>query len=361
MFNYTNPVGTGILEQQNALDEFRIFVDRQYTSAANNPGTHFVTLDRIPAGANPTPIPWPAFPVTAPATNEEIDAKRFDNQDEYVEWRVIRENNKVKRITFTTEFPEYYQALAEVSFEALVAGIRDAIPGADPTAEELFGAGFDPATASGSERWMRFRERSVVPFGSPAGVVPPNPWNNGTKGILCLGQQFNTMGALFGLATQCAVPNPGIPAEDQCAAVCQPGSCACGPNRSSDPQICTAAQSEARLPRFISLQDPVGVQIFQLNGTWRLNGNQIDINDPANNQGVWRVDRNGRRGVLEVSDTLTLNNSEIETGAQVSKELSVGALVLSAPENDLSDALIADAAEAGQRVSRLYRSLGPTS
>lgn len=244
MFAYSDPVGTGILAAQGALDTFRDILDSVY-SDATTPDNAFEKLGRIPVASPTEFIEWSAFPVTASQDDTTIDNVRFVFQDEYVEWRVEREaNGDVSQITFTTEFPEYYQALAEISEDAVFEGIRDAIPNAAPTSAEVFGPGFDPTNATASERSSAFRAQNVIPFSSNANNVP-NPWNNNEKGILCLGQQFNTLGALFHLAKNCSVPNSAIPAAGQCAAV----GGACGPNRSSDPQICTRAQEVARLPR----------------------------------------------------------------------------------------------------------------
>ena len=84
--------------------------------------------------------------------------------------------------------------LAEVSEQALLSGIQEIIPGAQPTTEELFGPGFAPAQASPDARGSQFRRHRTM-----------NPWNNGEKGILCLGHPNNTMVALFTLVGDCTV------------------------------------------------------------------------------------------------------------------------------------------------------------
>ena len=338
MFDHSDPVGKGILAANSAsgisaLDIYRELVDGHSSRASGETDTKFVDLAKIPSSAGVATIEWPAFPLTAAATPEQIDNQRWDFQDEYVEWRVVKDGSKIKQIVFTTELPEYYEALAEVSEAALVAGIQDAIPGATPTTEELFGPSFDPSTATAAQRAERFKINALVSFGG-ASAKPPNPWNNGTKGIFCLMQQFNTMGALFNLATKCAVPNTGPP-EGQCSAVCKPNSCACGPNRNSDPRICTEAQKFSRLPNSLSLADAVGIHLVRLNGGWRVDGAQIDINDLSANQGVWSVDRNGRRGTLDLTKDVTVNGDAITSGTQVSLLLDVGADVVSVPTSDL--------------------------
>lgn len=332
MFDYVDPTGTGVLEAEGALSVYRDILDSFYDSAVMTPATRFVGLEDIPIGSNPKFVDWPAFPVTATASDQEIDEQRFKLQDEYVEWQVQQNpTGGVSSITFTTDFPEYFQALAEVSEAALIVGIQGVIPEANPTTEELFGPSFDPKTASPSERAAAFRNVTTVGFGSGATSVS-NPWNNGDKGILCLGQQFNTMGALFNLARLCAVPNPGIPPSSQCSAV----GGACGPSRSSDPRICSEAQSVSRIPLSLSLQDPVGITIRELKGNWRQDGVVIDINSSTH----FSILRNGRRAVLNVNDGLTLDGLPVQTGAQVSKLLDVALEVIPA---DPAAAVIASA------------------
>jgi len=321
MINYVDPVGNGILAAQGALANYRELVDSFYTSAANIGGTMFEKIERFPPAATPGSIPWPAFPLTALVSDLQIDQQRWEKQDEYVEWRVTRDaGGQVSTVTFTTELPEYYEALAEVSEAALVAGIQDAIPGAAPTTVELFGSGFDPALATPEDRASRFLARAL----SPSGGKPANPWNNGDKGILFLLQQFNTTGALFNLVARCAVPNPAIPAANQCAAV----GGFCGPSRNSDPRICLAAQQQSRVPLAITLADSPGIHLVNLLGIWRLNGIQFDINDFTANHGIWKIDRSGHRGVLRIPANVTLDGDPVDTGAQVSRFLQVAANVL---------------------------------
>ena len=325
MFAYKDPTGTNFLDSQGALDEYRAIIDGFYRSSARLPNSGFTLLDafeNLPTGTSQIDsIPWRAFPITASASFDEIDRDRDRLQDEYVEWRVERSaTGQITQITFTTEFPEYYQALARVSTNALIAGIQDVIPGANPTLDELFGSGFNPATASGEERAMRFGNNRTE-----------NPWNNGEKGILCLTQTNNTVFALFSLVDQCAIPRTDIPS----SAVC--GKVACVPERNSDPVICQASQNLVRSSRALSLVDPVGIRIKELIGIWEIGGSQVDINDPSDNQGAWVISRNGRRAVLDVTKGVTLGGLAIETGAQVANQLQVEADVISASESSLPE------------------------
>ncbi|MBW4626316.1 MAG: hypothetical protein KME49_12640 [Brasilonema octagenarum HA4186-MV1] len=320
MFAYTDPTGSDFLKSQNALETYRNDIDSFYRRSALRPNSAFTLLEAF-AGLTPEKglqvetITWIAFPKLANRPFNIIDTDRFNLQDEYVEWRTETKDGKVTRITFTTEFPEYYQALAKVSADALIAGVKNTIPGSNPTITELFGAGFNPRTASGRSRSNQFRLN-----------LQKNPWNNGQKGILCLTQTNNTAGALFALVEPCAISRFDIPA----AAVC--GKVSCVPGRNSDPAICQEAQNAARASFGLSLQDPVGIKMLRLEGIWKIGGQEIDINDTSENQGAWVVSRNGRRAVLDLSKGVTLENTPISSGAQVAAKLSVGANVILAPE-----------------------------
>ncbi len=342
MFAYTDPTGTGVLAAQGALESYRVIVHAQYRRFALLSQSAFTLLDAFEnVQSTVTEVPWIAFPRTANASDEDIDANRFSGgqfgagyQDEYVEWLVERdEDGNVTTITFTTEFPEYYEALASVSEAALIAGIRDAIPGGAPTTRDLFGPGFNPGQASAEARARQFITR-----------LPDNPWQNGQNGILCLQQQFNTLGALFNLVGRCAVTLPGQPT-DACA---NAASGACGLGRNSDPNVCTAAQNQRRRNRVVALADPAGIRILELGGIWKFNGQQIDMSDQAQNHGAWSISRNGRRAVLRVTPELTQIDAPVTTGTQVSKVLRVAASVISAPEN-----AVPPWARTGQESSRM--------
>jgi hypothetical protein len=324
MFPYSDPGKT--LKPAKALANYRMLLHIQYRQSAKLPQSAFTLLEAFqevpPAKQETAPVEWVAFPKSALATNAQIDADRFQFQDEYVEWRVETAGGKVQQITFTTDFLEYYEALAMASAAALRTAIRAVVPGANPKVAELFGPGPNPATLAPEARARRFRE-----------FAKQNPWNNGQKGILCLAQQFNTLGALFNLVAPAAVPNLTV----EPGAVCGILGSGCGPDRNSDPSIATAAQTLARGGRGLSLADPVGIEIVRLGGIWRLNGQELDINDPTRNQGVWTVTRGGRRAVLTVMPGLLLDDAPVTAGAQVAAALRVRASVVSAAEADLPE------------------------
>jgi len=326
MFEFLDPAGRDFLgntaAKRNYQEQMQSFYDR-FSALNDSAFTSIEAFDELAGDQQPSQlsINWIAFPLLATGTNALIDTNRFRFQDEYVEWQAELQGG-TGTITFTTELPEYFQAFAFVGTSSLIDAIQDVIPGANPTAEELFGAiGSDPDSVSGRERSALFRRNLVN-----------NPWNNGTKGILCLTQEFNTLNALFNLVGQCGIRQNQGTEEDTCGLV----GGACGVGRSSDPQVCKEAQAAVRAGFGITLADPSGIRIVEMRGVWKVNGNVIgDINDSAVNLGIWTVSRNGRRAVLKVEGGLTLGDDPIVTGAQVSLSLVVGANLLAAPESSL--------------------------
>lgn len=326
MFDYTDPAGRNFLGNTAVVAVFRQRMQGVYDRFARRPLSAFTWLEAFQNLANNqapqnSSVDWLAFPLLANAADPQIDQDRFDRQDEYVEWQAESTQGRLIRLTFTTEFPEYVEAFAAIGTAALINAVQDAIPGANPTVAELLGPVANPDALPPIARSNLFRNN-----------LRNNPWNNGQKGILCLTQGANTLGALFNLVTECGVRQAQGSPEDTCALV---GGGACGPGRSSDPNVCAEAQRAVRNNIAMTLKDPAGIRIIRLEGAWRIGGQEVDINDPTTNQEAWVVSRNGRRGVLTVVNGLTLDGSPLITGAQVSRKLRVAADLWAAPENAL--------------------------
>ena len=120
MFAYSDPVGTGVLEQERAFQTFRENVHTWYRQEARRANSAFTLLsafDSILTDSETiqSTIEWAAFPKISTGSDAEIDTHRFVHQDEYVEWDVARDDaGKVTKITFTTELHEGLEALAAV-------------------------------------------------------------------------------------------------------------------------------------------------------------------------------------------------------------------------------------------------------
>jgi Putative peptidoglycan binding domain len=402
MFPYKDPTETDFLARQGAIDAYRGRMNSQYNTASKVAKTKFVPIAALSnlkpnAEAEIASVPWIAFPQRrVGVSNEQVDKVR-SNQEEYVEWIAQSSGGTLSSVTFTNEFSTYFQTLADLGFDALVAGIKEVIPNANPTVKELFGVAQKPVPLKadgvvGPATWdlledildrpIPATDNSVLRLGSRGEAVvwlqtrlnwlnlldskldgsfgakteaavialqkkyaggsalfeknlPNNPWNNGQKGIFCMTNFSNTLPLLFGLMSQCSVPRSDVRPQEVCNIV---GAINCVPGRSSDPFVCVAAQTKALGGNVLSLRDPVGIKFIKLLGIWRLNGTQIDINDPLKNQGLWQVSRGQHRGVLKNAPGLTLDGAPITTGAQVAKKLQVGADVVVAAATDLNPA-----------------------
>lgn len=325
MFNYSDPTGTDTLIKTGALKSYQRIVERAYQGQATLPGSAFTLLEAFdglpPDKIDRVMVDWLAFPLRfAQKDSLEIDKERFKFHEEYIEWSTKKNQaQKLQEITFTTEFREYFMILAATDTAALKDEIQKLYPEANPTDVELFGANFNQETVTPSERAGQFEEH-----------LPRNPWNNGEKGILCLTEGPNSLGALFGLLGAC-----GIVQDVESAEVCANVEGACVPGRSSDPRVCQAAQDLAKAQKSFSASDPAGIQILRLEGTWEINGQPIDINDEQLNQGVWKVTRNKHRATLDLSKNVTIAGEPITSGAQVAAKLVVGAEVLFTADKNL--------------------------
>lgn len=335
MFEYTDPTESGALQRAGALQAYRSSLHSSFRFFGRTPRSAFTIPEAFEELADKSlvqgaSVTWLAFPRVSQATASQIDTERLRHQDEYVEWRTERQGSRVVRVTFTTEFSDYYEALAATGADAILAEVHRVTGTALATAADVFGSGFNPANATPQGRAARMLQRA-----------PRNPWNNGTKGILFLTHPSSTLGALLGLAAACGVPNNQVAATDMCASV----GGACVPGRNSDPSVCVAVQRIGLAGNSFTFVDPVGITIERLEGIWKRAGRQIDIN--ATN--LWKVERNQRRATLEIPADLTLVDDPIESGAAVAARLLVGARVMFAPDNALPEW-----SRMGQESSRMF-------
>lgn len=326
MFNYTDPTHTGSLEAAGAVDEYRAVMHAAYREFARRPRSSFTMLEAFDEAAEQDAIredvlTWSAFPRAANVGAAAIDTDRFQRQDEYVEWFTERDTGgRVKRVTFTTEFAEYFEVLAAVGTESIIAEVKMVTGENSVNASDIFGDGFNADAATSSGRAARLRE-----------MATRNIWNNAERSILFLTHPSSTLSALLNLLAACGVPKPTLQPNEVCDAV----SGACVSARNSDPSICAIVQQLTRAKRGVTLADPAGVTIERLDGIWKLDGREFDMNDPAANHGLWRVERNKRRAVLTVPRQLTIVDDPVLNGTDVATALVVGARVLHTPDTNL--------------------------
>jgi hypothetical protein len=285
------------------LDEARDANDDRLVNFGPRP--QFFNELGTPAGADAVTkdIDWPAFPRVI-QINSVTDRQRWrtadssrDVQDEYCEWSVTRDSagDKITRVTFTSEGPEYWQFLAAIDPAKVLALYREHVS-PDVKLQDLFQQG-------------QYR--------------PRNRWNTSTtNGAMHLVQRSNSLGAEIELAAAATLVRRrnGVLVSDAQELI------ACGqygePQRHSDPFIGAQVNELARARADITLANPIGLNIAGLSvAGWET----PDGSDPAD---YWKITRGTKekalRAVYEVPSgkgfavgDIKINGRKIEFGAQI--------------------------------------------
>jgi hypothetical protein len=196
-----------------------------------------------------------ADPDSAPSASGVL----YRPQEEYCEWHVLREpdTNKILRVTFTSEPPEYWQALSGV------------IPGDGSNPDLLFPGSHDhllklyrevvspevqlsDLIATKTIRGKRFSiKKGQYDF--------HNKWNT-THGIAHLNSPPNSLTAEIQLGADASIryvnPDKRLLVEPE-ALIGYAGYG--GTNRNSDPTIGSSVNALARLGAYVTLRNPVGL------------------------------------------------------------------------------------------------------
>jgi len=274
--------------------------------------------------------------------------------DEYCEWRVEKNDaGKIVRVTFTSEPPEYWQALhgdelADVNGNPAYPTVGDPkkvlalyqdLVSPEVTLDDLR-CPFDFVDETDP--------KNPVVIYRKGGYNPYNKWNS-THGIMHLGQPNNSLSAEVGLGALATVifhnltNDPIVIGE---ALVCA-GRLG-GPNRTSDPTISSTVNDLARLGAAITLRNPVGLYMdsIDLTGFHDPSGQQVP-------QEFFRVVR-GReedglieRAVFEVPEgegyvvgDITVAGVPIRYGGQIAEHIKVKLVGLGSSIGKYSNASI---------------------
>jgi len=255
-------------------------------------------------------VRWTAFPRRV-AIKYGSDTQRWkktdesrDRQDEYCEWSVTRRSsdNKISRVTFTCEGPEYWETLAATSPHTVLALYRQHV---SPTASQS-----DLFDATGT-----YKHR--------------NRWNrDSTNGAMHLVQENNTLGAEIELAAAATIVreiNGRVLTGEQELINCSRYG---APQRNSDPHIGGVVNSLAQRHADIALANPVGLYFDDLSTAgWAA----PDGSDPKK---FWSYTRGTEghfvRAVYEVPSNesfvvgdITINGTPITFGGQVADYISM--------------------------------------
>lgn len=187
-------------------------------------------------------------------------------QEEYVEWRVVRDDVGIRRVELTTELSDYWRVLAAFDPQRtldLVASFAGQ-PSVDPQAVYR---GCDPFSSSTPE------QREAAFAGAMLTDEDPSPYNDGRAAITCMAQWSNTLRALAQLvfvATNPRVVQDPLSGRIRCltcdeAIPLMGGAAQAG--RASDPVLVERLARLAYEGRLVAFDDPLGVYIQSVEST----------------------------------------------------------------------------------------------
>lgn len=194
------------------------------------------------------------------------DTGRFIGQEEYLEWRSVRNGaGKLVRVELTTENLEYWTEVAAHHPAKMLKLCGAMARGADAPWQEVYASDPFAPGASDDDRRLGFLQLMAEREFSP----PLSPYNNGVKAICFLGQRFNALVAAVILASYAArrygkmvggVANSVTGREAIASGTQQAEDC-----RNSDPTIVDSVLGLAWQGKKLALADPVGLYIHNVN------------------------------------------------------------------------------------------------
>lgn len=304
--------------------------------------------------ADPVPlgVPWNAFPQillnwfsTQPVANQEKLANEwaetpittstlfglyrkegsgqfvpipitYRRQDEYCEWFVERVGDKIQRMYFTCEPPEYWEFLAQKDMTLVLELYRELLHNPAIQKSELCWP-YDVYSAPNEQgkRRLRYANGSYNPF---------NDWNT-TKGAVHLTHWANSLGAEIRLASDGSLGWPQATGPvDSHRLICCAGFG--GVNRSSDPKIGSTVYSLAKQGLSVALANPIGLymQRFRLPGLRDPQGAAIPnalnvVRASPDGQNILRAEIALPSGATYTLDQCTLNGNRLLFGGQVTR------------------------------------------
>jgi hypothetical protein len=214
----------------------------------------FYNPSKLDVTGTPAPISWPAFPAIVEINFGDDrqrmfeEGERRDNQDEYLEWAVVKKNGKITRVMFTCEGPEYWEFIARSKPDLLVA-LYSKIVGQPVPRKDLL---------------------------SPGGVYNRrNKWN--MQHAVHLVQRNNSLSAEINIAAQATVLRKNA-AHDPITDAIELIECSGFgvKERHSDPHIGDVVNQKARAGCSVTLADPIALYIESLPKPAQLNWRKPD-------------------------------------------------------------------------------------
>lgn len=198
------------------------------------------------------------------------DLGRLRHQEEYLEWRVVREGDRPRRIEMTTELSDYWEVLAahepDRTIELVSSFARERVHW-----REVYTKDPNLPSATPESRAKSFAKRMLFSSDdrSRSAVLRVSPYNTGERALCCMLHPSNTLGALLHLALRAM--RHGILIEDPVTgrtrypsgseAISMSMGNAAQDGRNSDPVIVEHLVRLVTEGRTVGLDDPIGIAI----------------------------------------------------------------------------------------------------
>lgn len=244
-------------------------------------------------------------------------------QTEYCEWHVHSEEGRIRRVTFTCEPPEYWQAM----FGGPIRASTVVFPGSSDLVLSLYGQLVDATVNLESVLATGVHKRTPLGTLIEGGYDPYNRWNT-SKGIAHLCAPPNALIPEIMLAAKASRTYKNSRSE----AVVLPDVLVAGAglgdaNRNSDVAIASTVNALVRQGRWITLSDPVGICMDHVDVSgWEFPG---DLRAADCLHIVRGQDRQILRLVVEVTDPrfsvsdIRIGGVPIRYGGQIAECITV--------------------------------------
>lgn len=310
-----------------------------------------------------TTVDWNAFPqraATCLTRRQALELLDLDGpivgaggralQEEYVEWRVVRNDQAIASVEFTTETSDYWRVLAAYRPDRLLDLVKEIANVDPPDVTQLYGD-FNPfePRATPADREEAFAETTLW-----AGT---SQYNNGELGICCMVHPSNSLAALTSLAVASTTARV---IEDESHDRLRSLTCteaipllgdAAQFGRNSDPLLVERLSRLACEGRMVSLANPMGPYISGIQHTrlrrpdgspvppeWFVCSRAVSLQQEGPGLGYQRMKLQVPKGEdLCVSDLIDLATEEpIHSGAQVADLVQVGVIFHVSPAQTIT-------------------------
>ncbi|HZB97783.1 MAG TPA: hypothetical protein VE219_04215 [Candidatus Sulfotelmatobacter sp.] len=279
---------------------------------------------------------------TAPGDDPPAATLLYRQQDEYCEWRTERHpaSGKITKVTFTSEPPEYWNALQGETLPDIHGQPAYPMSGNPKLVVDLYRRYVNPAVNAEDLVFAEDVTNSAGQVVFPKGAY--NPWNrwNTTDGIMHLTHPSNSLMAEIQLAADATVLRSSDP---KGKSIADPEALICCtffgiPDRISDPTIGSTVNQLAAQGFRLTLRNPVGIYMHHLDlaGFAKPDGSPVGaeyfqvLRGDAERHMIERAEFRVPEGEGFTVGDLTIAGVPITLGSQLAEHMTITLVALAA-------------------------------